>query len=453
MKERHVQALVAEIGSTTTVVNAFDCLETDPVFVGQGQHHTTVGEGDVSIGLQEAINDLKRNIGCDELTRDTMLATSSAAGGLRVTVHGLVYDMTVKAAREAALGSGGVIKWVTAGKLSDFDIKQVKKLNPNLIIIAGGTDYGERETALFNAEKIWEAGIRLPVLYAGNIQNQAYLKEMAAHYDTPFYLTDNVYPALDQLNIEPTRQLIHQIFEEHIIHSPGMEHIRDMVDGPILPTPGAVMEMAITAAEQWPDLMVVDVGGATTDIHSVTDGDEDVAKLMTNVEPKAKRTVEGDLGVYVNRAHVVDLFEEREREREIPKADEFLARPSEIPTDPEELEFVEKLTEKAWATALRRHAGKMKNLFGPTGKITVASGKDLSGIRNILVTGGALTHARDVEALLKKELAGHHPGALYPPTDVRVHKDNHYIMASLGVLSRVYPEAAITLLRKSLKGD
>ena len=105
-----VDVLVAEIGSTTTVVNAFKDLDTDnPVFWAQGQAPTSVLDGDVRIGLQGAIDDLCRKMNIDSLEYDEMLATSSAAGGLKMTVHGLVYDMTAKAAKEAALGAGGII--------------------------------------------------------------------------------------------------------------------------------------------------------------------------------------------------------------------------------------------------------------------------------------------------------------------------------------------------------
>ena len=71
-----------------------------------------------------------------------MLATSSAAGGLKMTVHGLVYDMTAKAAREAALGAGGILHYVTAGRLRRTDLAKIKEIRPNLILIAGGVDYG-----------------------------------------------------------------------------------------------------------------------------------------------------------------------------------------------------------------------------------------------------------------------------------------------------------------------
>src|SRR5690554_6141506 len=113
-----IDILVFEIGSTTTVVNAFDISSKLPEFIGQAQAPTSVLQGDVNIGLNEAIKDLKSNLQVNNLEIKETFATSSAAGGLRMTVHGLVYDMTVKAAEQAALGAGANIHFVTGGKLS-----------------------------------------------------------------------------------------------------------------------------------------------------------------------------------------------------------------------------------------------------------------------------------------------------------------------------------------------
>ncbi len=126
-----INVLVAEIGSTTTVVNAFNDIGSPcPKFIGQGQFPTTVLNGDVTVGLKGAVEDLRNNLNQDEIQYDEMLATSSAAGGLRMTVHGLVYDMTVRAAKEAALGAGGIIKMVTAGKLRRTDLKKITRNKP-----------------------------------------------------------------------------------------------------------------------------------------------------------------------------------------------------------------------------------------------------------------------------------------------------------------------------------
>src|SRR5699024_3627632 len=226
----------------TTVVNAFDNVKLDPKFIGQGQAPTTVLEGDVNIGLKEAIDDLALNLNVKKVDYKDLIATSSAAGGLRMTVHGLVYDMTVRAAKEAALGAGANIKYITAGKLRKSALEKIKEINPNIILLAGGVDYGERNTALFNGKLIAELNLKIPVIYAGNVENHDEIKEIFKDTKSELYIVENVYPKIDELNIEPTREVIQGVFEKHIVHAPGMSKVRDMLTGPILPTPGAVMD-------------------------------------------------------------------------------------------------------------------------------------------------------------------------------------------------------------------
>jgi uncharacterized protein (TIGR01319 family) len=142
--------------------------------------------------------------------------------------------MTVRAAKEAALGAGAIIKHVTAGKLRRTDLKRLEDIRPNIILVAGGVDYGERDTALHNFEMIASMGLGIPVIYAGNIENQEEVKLIAEETNTRLYIVENVYPKVDMLNVEPTRKVIQEVFEEHIIHAPGMSTVRDMVKGPII---------------------------------------------------------------------------------------------------------------------------------------------------------------------------------------------------------------------------
>ena len=172
-----IDILVAEIGSTTTVVNGFN-LRPWPEFIGQGQSSTSISEGDVNIGLKSAIKNLANNLNVGNIEYHQLIATSSAAGGLRMTVHGLVYDMTVRAAKEAALGAGANIKYITAGRLRESDLKKIKEVNPNIILIAGGVDYGERDTALYNSQLISNLDLDIPIIYAGNVENKEEIKEV-----------------------------------------------------------------------------------------------------------------------------------------------------------------------------------------------------------------------------------------------------------------------------------
>lgn len=450
-----VDVLVAEIGSTTTVVNAFNDIATpDPKFIGQGQAPTSVLDGDVRIGLKGAIDDLAMNLGTDKIEYDEMLATSSAAGGLKMTVHGLVFDMTARAAKEAALGAGAIIHQVTAGRLRRSDLKKIQEIKPNIILIAGGVDYGERDTAIYNAELISELGLDIPIIYAGNIENKEEIKLIfeEAHKSTRLYVVDNVYPKIDELNVEPTRKIIQDAFEEHIIHAPGMEHVRDMVNGPIIPTPGAVMECAKLLYDYIGDLIVLDVGGATTDLHSVTAGSEEIERIQVSPEPLAKRTVEGDLGVYVNMPNIVEVLGKDKLKDELQiDIDKVMAEYKAIPKNDDEIKFVERLTLEAVIKAVERHAGKIRYVYGPSGRNTLAEGKDLSQVKYIIGTGGALTRLPHRVEIMK-QIARHNEGGmmLFPNSEAQILVENDYIMASLGVLSKRHEKAAIKLLAKSL---
>lgn len=452
-----VDVLVAEIGSTTTLVSAFDKLESDhPIFIGQGQYRTTVDEDDVNIGLNKAIEDLKNNLSTDTLEYSELLATSSAAGGLKMSVHGLVYEMTAKAAKEAALGAGSNIKFITAGELTALDLLKLQKESINIILIAGGVDYGEKTTALENMIKVLELDLDIPIIYCGNIQNHDDVEFLAKHYNKEdlVTITENVYPSIDILNVEPVRKIIHDTFEKHITKAKGMKRIRETVKDHIIPTPGAVMEAAKVLKEDIGDLIVIDVGGATTDIHSVTQGSEDIQRILINPEPEAKRTVEGDLGLYVNAKNVFENMDHKKMAEKLNIDMEQLYHLFEnikpIPESDLEKQFTRLLCEYATETSLQRHAGDFKNLYTISGSKKMAEGKDLTSVRYVILTGGALTKLPDTKQLVYDIIERNSNTKLLPPTDVQILIDKDYILANAGIISRINKNAALNLMRRSL---
>lgn len=451
-----VDALVAEIGSTTTVVNIFDRIETEnPIFLGQGQAPTSIGEGDVNIGLKAAIDDINKKLGIKAIEYRYMLATSSAAGGLKMTVHGLVYDMTVKAAKEAVLGAGANIHMVTSGKLTERDMVRLKKIGPNIIMLAGGVDYGERETALYNSELIASSLLDIPVIYAGN---NAIVEEIKSIFETyekgkNLYIVPNVYPRIDLLNVEPTREVIQNIFEKHITEARGMEKIRELVNGSIIPTPRAVMRASQMLRESIGDLVTIDVGGATTDIHSVTDGTERIKNILIDPEPMAKRTVEGDMGVFINRKNIIETVKidrlAKELDISVSEIEDMGKSEIVIPTTERYIKFIERLTKEAIIVSINRHAGDYRTYFGGKSK-TLAFGKDLTGVKWIVGTGGPLTRLPARVEILKEIGKSNREDKLLPTQEAQILIDNDYIMASLGVLSINFKEASLKLLLKSL---
>lgn len=442
--------LVAEIGSTTTVVTAFGSYGNKSfTCLAQGQAPTTVLDGDVILGLQEAIEAAERSAG-EKLEWEEMVASSSAAGGLRMTVHGLVYDMTVRAAREAALGAGANIHLVTAGILSRFDMEEIERIHPNIILLAGGVDFGESETILANARCLRELTFRVPVIYAGNCAVSKEGEKILIEAGFSVTIVDNVYPRIDQLQILPARKAIQDVFETHIVEAPGMSKIRELVNGKITPTPGAVLQGAEFLHQWIGDLVVIDVGGATTDVHSVTEGDPEVTAMLVAPEPLSKRTVEGDLGVYVNAENVLALCNQKEvAEKLNANTDDLMKFKAPIPHSPEEKEFASYLAEKAAQTAMLRHAGILEYIYGPNGRITVSRGKDLTAVKWIIGTGGALTKlekGRSILETLNQSKSSHH----LLPRNGEILLDSDYILAAAGLLAEKNPDGVRKLLVKSL---
>lgn len=427
-----IEILTIEVGSTITKANGFALLpEGGFAHLAQGFAPTSIAQGDVGIGVDAALADLRARSGLDPSGAETFV-NSSAAGGLRMTVHGLTYSMTARAAREAALGAGGIVKMVTAGELDSYELDEIRAIHPNIILLAGGVDFGEKTTVMRNAERIAMLGLPVPVLYAGNVALRKPIHHLFHEAGIELLLADNVFPDVDVLHIEPLRHLIHEVFNRHIIHAPGMARFADLTHWGILPTPGAVLKGAELFAEVAGDCLVFDVGGATTDVHSVTDGSAEWAPRMVEPEPRAKRTVEGDLGVYVNARNIIDLAANPEWE----------ARFSEVealPATERAREMTRALCAFAVETGARRHAGAVTDLYTPTGRKQVVKGKDLSSVRWVVGTGGALTRIEGGEAILRRICtgAGKH---LLPVPESRILLDRDYRFSALGTLAQAYPD-------------
>ncbi len=448
-----VDALVAEIGSTTTVVNAFTLHDT-AAFVGKGVANTTV-DTDVREGLREAIEDLKHNLGVDTLEYDEMFSSSSAAGGLRITVSGLVYEMTVRAAKEAALNAGGNVHYVSAGPLDTDDLEQILEAKPNIVIVAGGTDYGEKNVAFDNLKQIETLVLNVPIIYAGNIDNHYRIRKHFEESSQKAHLqiVENVYPRVDFLNILPLRKVIHETFEKHIIHAKGMKHVKEMVDQAIIPTPGSVMESTMLLHEAIGNVMTIDVGGATTDVHSVAEPSDEYRKYAEG-EAKEKRTVEGDLGVFVNFHNVLSSIDRQRLMQRLGVDETTFNRLVEdytyMPNTKEERKLVYELTRVCVNRALDRHVGNLKKVYTSNGQKFIPEGKDLTQVQTIVLTGGPLIHLDDTERIVLDYIK-QNPDQLLPGDQVRVVKDHDYVMASLGVLSLKYKHIAQEILKKSMR--
>ena len=416
--------LLMDIGSTHTKLTAVDL--AGPALLGQAHAPTTVD--DVGRGFAAALDRLAEELGGLPPWR-YRLACSSAAGGLRLVAIGLVPKLTAEAARRAALGAGARVIAAYTYELTGQDIQEIKGLRPDIILLAGGTDGGNRTVLLANAARLAEAGVGVPVVVAGNREAAPEAAQILRRGGQDVWVTENVMPRLNELNVEPARRVIREVFFRLIVEAKGMAHLARQLDGVLMPTPAAVLQGAQLLADGSGQpglgpLMVVDIGGATTDVHSIAHGEptEPGVQVRGLAEPYAKRTVEGDLGLRRLAPGILSAAGEKlagslgRPAAELAAAVARLAEQPEYvpsPGDEEGRQLDRALGAAATTMAMARHVGRLKERVTAAGTMRFQEGKDLRRVAYLIGTGGIFRRPENVD-LLRHGCAGRRDDAAFP---------------------------------------
>jgi uncharacterized protein (TIGR01319 family) len=455
--------LLIDFGSTYTKVTAVD-LDNEQL-LGTASSYTTV-QTDINEGLNDAIKLLEEKTG--KLDFAERFACSSAAGGLRMITSGLVPELTAEAAKVASLGAGAKIIKVFSFQLTEDDIEDIQKENPDIFLLVGGTDGGNTECILHNAKMLASIPNDFPIVIAGNRSAVRECQRILAGHQV--YVCENVMPKFGVLNAEPTQKQIREIFLHRIIQAKGMTKAAALISGIMMPTPSAVMKAMQLLAEGYEDepgigdLIGVDVGGATTDVYSIADG---MPERMNTVykglpEPYVKRTVEGDIGMRYSIAGIVEAAGVKRISQlsglTVQKVEElidYLAINTDVlPNGDHELEMLDyALASLAIETAVTRHAGTMEEAYTLMGLTYVQSGKDLTRVKQIVVTGGSLIHTKRTSAIAAHALYNEKNPMSLKPKNAEIWIDRSYILAAMGLLSQHYPKTALRIMKKELKKD
>ncbi len=453
------RVLLCDFGSTWTKLTAVD--QEQAKILGTAAAYTTV-ETDLQNGFQTAMDILREQIG--KLEFSEMKACSSAAGGLRMIVSGLVPELTVEAARLAALGAGAKIIKVYAHEMISSDGREISELNPDIFLLTGGTDGGNRDCILHNAKILAALKPDFPILVAGNRSTYDDIKTILQN--TNVYFCKNVLPSVQQIEIEEVQAKIREIFLEKIIEAKGISKIASLISNILMPTPVAMMKAMrlLSLGDQHikgkGDLLAVDLGGATTDVYSFCEGNpQNINTVIKGIkEPFAKRTVEGDLGMRYSLRGIVEeygisyiaeqLHQSEQRTEEL--LQKFSCYTDLLPENSAEREFDLLMAKLAVKKAVERHAGTLEEVYTPMGKAYMQKGKDLRNVETAILTGGALIHADNpaefVEAI---EFDMTCPTAL-KPLKVQIVRDQKYILSAMGLLAESYPETALKIMHKEL---
>ena len=162
--------------------------------------------------------------------------------------------------------------------LTDVDLAEMTTLRPDIVVLAGGTDGGNRACIEDNAKLLAELRPACPIIVAGNRNAASVVAAVLRDAGCEFVVVDNVLPAINRLAVEACGEAIREIFMERIVHAKGLADVQQFVGAILMPTPQAVLRGCELLANGPPDgdglgeLVCIDVGGATTDVYSIGTG-------------------------------------------------------------------------------------------------------------------------------------------------------------------------------------
>lgn len=462
--------LAIDIGSTYTKQRIFKNCKLEATV----QSPTTIKN--VFNGIQKGQEELKCKLNIDEINAENVLASSSAAGGLRMVAMGYMVKVTAKAAKEVAMNSGAkVLEIVSHEDHPEYRIEILKEINPDIILLAGGTDFGDETSIIENAKLIVESNVKGVVVIAGNINAQAKVAEILRAGNVAHIRVPNIMPTIHKLRVKEAREVIHKEFIKQITKAQGLSILKSQITNEtIIPTPGAVLLASELLAkgtyneEGLGDIIVIDLGGATTDIHSVMPeledlNDEDIGLVVSNEKQISYRTVEGNLGMRVSAMGIIDtvhprailmkrgIKDEKTVEEFVQYCNYLEQNTRHIAQNEQEYMFDTYLAETAVEVALKRHAGYISQCEDViTGVLPgMPVGRDLRKVNIIIGVGGIFAHRdkEESENIIKNSLKD--KGISLLPQNPQIIIDEDYILYTGGTIQQIDEEYAFNVLKNS----
>ena len=428
-------ALAVDFGSTFTKAALVDT--GDGRLVATASTPTTIGT-DVLDGYRAVLGELARHG-----TPDEVVACSSAGGGLRLAVVGYERDVTAEAGHRVGLSAGARGEHVPAGRLDGAGVAALRTSRPDIVLLVGGTDGGNADVLLHNAARLARARVTAPVVVAGNADAADEVAAVLASTGRTFTVTDNVLPRIGVIAPDAARAAIRAAFLHHVIGGKGLSRGPEFGRLVRAATPDAVLNgVEVLADAVGGDVLVVDIGGATTDVYSViTPQGEDAGLAKDVVAPLwHARTVEADLGMRWNAEGVVAAA--AREHLPLPEgleayAAQLAADPGHLPVDDRERGLDLALARTAAVVAVRRHARPPAPGSSP---------RPLADVAVVVGSGGVLRHAPEVDRdAVLGAVATDHAGGWKVPRGARVVTDTAYLLAAVGLLREEHPEAARAL--------
>jgi hypothetical protein len=228
--------LAIDLGTVYTRAFLFDVVEGQYSFIASGSAPNTMKKPycDINEGLHQTFLQLEEKTGrsiIDSQARlvipsredgfgvDRLVLTYSSGPEIRMVLVGLLSDVSLASLRVVANSVyGSVVDTIDAGDARSIDeqIDAVLRLNPQIIVFAGGTERGASRSVLRLAEMIYimlkviPEGKRPEILYCGNSLLAQKIKEGLEHW-TPVAIAKNIRPNLDEETFMDAQTVLSQM--------------------------------------------------------------------------------------------------------------------------------------------------------------------------------------------------------------------------------------------------
>lgn len=429
--------LCVDVGSTFTKAVLVDV--SSGALVGAASHPTTV-----DTDVMDGVDGVCRALTSHGLVTETLVC-SSAGGGLRIAVVGYEREVTAEAGHRVALSAGGRVVHVSAGLLSGEGVRALRAAAPDLVLLVGGTDGGNADVLRHNATRLANARVAMPIVVAGNAEVAHEVSAELERTGRRHSVTSNVLPRIGVIAPDAARGAIRAAFLEHVIGGKGLSRGRGFTELVRAATPDAVLRgVELLADVRGEDVIVIDIGGATTDVYSVLRPQGEDAEIERDVAGSMwrERTVEADLGMRWNALGIVEAAA-REHLALLPRTDAYAVHVASATghraSTPGEWGHESDLARVAAVVAARRHGRP---------RVVGDRARPLADVRLVLGSGGVLRHGPDglADGVLGAVVSDHAGGWTVPGAATQG-VDTAYVLFACGLLSQEHPAAARALAR------
>ncbi|MFT5873367.1 MAG: hypothetical protein ACI8WT_002312 [Clostridium sp.] len=455
-------AIFLDFGSTHTKIVVVSLMEERIL-------HTACFEStvktDARIGLERCFDEARRVLGKSSFESAVKLSSSSAAGGLRMAVVGLTHTLSIAAGRNTAFGAGAKIMDTLSGRISQVDVEEIIKNKVEIILFCGGYEKGNSSILIHNAHVLAQSKLNIPIIYAGNSFVAKEIRFILTLAGKECFFANNIIPNIGVINTDSAEAIVRDIFLKRIVNMKGLQKVKEQLDGVLMPTPSAVLSAGELLSKGLHDeaglgeLMIIDIGGATTDIHSYANQVPfKGARICGAAEKFTKRTVESDLGVRESSALLAKeigieaiSMESGVHCNKLENSINIRVNMNNYLADSEvEQSIDDTLSSFAARIAARRHAGFLEKVHSSNCKL-LQRGKNLSNVRCIVGTGGPIIHSKNPGLILRKTLKNENcESDVLLPNEAKLLLDDKYLMYSMGLLKELNPSKALRILKSNL---